>query len=59
VSGLLTAIVPEASYTGVVFKLAIATTEKIVAKHPMTIHLRLMRIRRYSPAVDSWEGIEV
>jgi hypothetical protein len=49
-------MVPPASYTGVVFRLAIATTEKMVTRQARIIHFLLIRIRRYSPAAESVEG---
>jgi hypothetical protein len=33
-----------------------ATMEKMVARQPMTVHLRLMRTRRYSRSADSCGG---
>ena len=41
---------------GVIFKLAMATTVKMVAGQPMTIHLRFTRTREYSPMAESCGG---
>jgi hypothetical protein len=47
------AMLPLASYTGVILRLAMATTEKIVMRQARMVHLRLSRTRKYSPSVDS------
>src|SRR5581483_4092449 len=39
---------------GVIFRVAIATATKTPTSVRRTVHLRLMRTRRYSRKVDSW-----
>src|SRR5271155_1436334 len=41
---------------GTCLRVAMATTVKMVRRQPTTIHLRLIRTRRYSPTADSCGG---
>src|SRR5580700_248649 len=41
---------------GVCFKVAMVTTEKMVSRQPITIHLRFTRTRKDSPRGDSCGG---